>query len=150
MTINRALLIVLILSVFIVGGNNTPLVRLNIINKSGVELFIRLDGTDSLVYYSLKVPIGTRENPVIKTFTIIRGTYQMQLTYVGEWDPVYNLNPCPDTPSIMFLNARGNNRLTFTECESNPPWPGERTMEKIWQGFYLSRRALFEFIIANQ
>ena len=143
--------IVLICAIFLMGADDpVGLVRLTIINKSGAEIAIWLNGRYQEEYYYLTIEEGTREFPLVKTFTIYKDIYDMQIGYIREWDPVYYYAPsnsaCPISPTEDLLYATRNNRLTFTECAGAPPRPGEPSMMKIWQGQYVTQRMLLKMM----
>ncbi|MFN2159470.1 MAG: hypothetical protein ACK2U3_08655 [Anaerolineales bacterium] len=144
----KFILILSLLSFFTLGSQpvNRVLVKLTIINKSGEELFIRLDNIEPYyenhIFYNFTIPVGYKTDPTVRAFTIYRDIYTMQVSYVREWDPVYTYSPC--SPGIHELNlfATRNQRLTFTKCTQTPPRPGEDSMEKIWQGTTVDQRSI--------
>ena len=151
----KIILIVLICAIFLIGADDpVGLVRLTIINKSGGEIAIWLNGRYQEEFYYLTVEQGTRDFPKVKTFTIYKDVYDMQIGYIREWDPVYyydpSNSPCPITPTKELLYATRNNRLTFTDCAGGFPRPGEPSMMKIWQGQYVNRQLLIEILKSQQ
>jgi hypothetical protein len=138
--IQRAALISAILALFLMGAKPTKnvLVRLTIVNKSGVELFIHLDNLatnyEDDVTYSLTIPEGNHETPTVKEFTIYREVYDVQVYYVENWDPVYGYTICANSTGKTQLNAKRQHRWVFTECSRESPRPGEPTMEKFYWG----------------
>jgi hypothetical protein len=138
--IQRAAFISAILALFLTAAKptKTVLVRLTIVNKSGVELFIHLDNLatnyEDDVTYSLTIPEGDHENPTVKEFTIYRDIYDVQVYYVENWDPVYGYTICANSTGKTQLNAKRQHRWVFTECSRERPRPGEPTMEKFYWG----------------
>lgn len=149
----RAALIAVILALFLMGSKpvNKKLVRLTIINKSGVELFIRLDNLETdyeeEILYNFTIPEGDRDNPTVIEYTIYEDVYNVTMQYVREWDPVYQYSPCDLTPHYTQLIADRNHRWVFTECSQKPPRPGEPSMDKIHQGVIMNKRTYFRALI---
>lgn len=144
----KLILIASLLALFNLGSipANRKLVRLTIINKSGEELFIRLDNIEPYyenhIFYNLTIPVGYKTDPTVREFTIYKDIYTMQVSYVREWDPVYTYSPCSQGINKIDLSATRNQRLTFTRCTQRPPRPGETSMEKIWQGTVVNQRSI--------
>lgn len=144
----KLILITTLLALFNLGSKpvNQKLVRLTIINKSGEELFIRLDNIEPYyenhISYAFTIPVGYKTEPTVREFTIYRDIYTMQVSYVREWDPVYTYSPCTPGINKLDLAATRNHRLTFTKCTQNPPRPGEDSMDKIWQGVSVDQRSV--------
>jgi len=83
----------------------TTMVRLVIVNKSGYDVFMKLEGspvTDG--FYYLTVPSGTRDAPTVKVFTLMSDLYTRT-----TWQ-------CGGLKSSGTLMVSGNLRLTFTPC----------------------------------
>jgi len=126
----RTLLLASILALFLIGAvPPVSLVRLTVVNKADMEIAIKLQSIEEelLVYY-LRVPEGSKANPVAETFTIQRDAYHMQVYYIETYDPVYGFK-CTTPPPNQLVAAR-NIRVTVLECGVNPPFPGEPTMWK--------------------
>ncbi len=146
----RAALIAVILALFLMGSKpvNKELVRLTIINKSGVELFIQLDNLETNyegeILYNFTIPEGDRETPTVMEYTIYKDIYNVTMLYIKEWDPVYQYSPCDLAPHYSQLIADRNHRWVFTECAQKSPRPGERSMEKIYQGVIMNKRTYFQ------
>lgn len=144
----RLILLTSLLAIFLLGSApvDKRLVKLTVINKSGEELFIRLNNIEPYyehdVTYAFTIPVGTKTSPVVRQFTIYRDIYNMQFYYVKEWDPVYQYSPCGPGVHISQLNATTNQRLTFTRCTQTPPQSGEKNMQKIWQGITINKKSL--------
>jgi hypothetical protein len=120
--VKRILIVISMLSALLISGDGCPtrLVRLTIVNKSGLPLEIRLTNEDdSNIFYYLRLDEGDRSYPVEKIFTIIPGNYQMQPYYIELWDPVYG-DSCSD-PGSQTLYAEHNIRITILECDYSVP-----------------------------
>ena len=63
--------------------------ELVVVNKSGMPLELSLTGQDTDSFYVLRVPSGTVEFPLEKTFEVLPDTYTSSLFYVEIYDPVY-------------------------------------------------------------
>ena len=90
------------------------LVKLTIINKSGMPLEINITGTNEENHYYLRIPRGDRDSPLEMTFTVARDKYNVQVFYVEPWDPVYGYS-C-GTKSQM-INIDRNVTVVFRECD---------------------------------
>ncbi len=136
----KILLIIALLSILTVAGSAPKsVIRLTVINKSGMEIAIQLraketecatskDTLESKFYY-LPVTPGDRDAPQVKDFYIDRGyTYGMQLFYIETWDPVYGFSCNPTVPNALV--AARNLRLTVLPCDQIPRRLGERSMWK--------------------
>ena len=112
----KVFLVVLLLAVLL-SASTLPirLVRLTIVNKSGLPIEIRLTGEDVDTSYYLRVEEGDRQFPAEGVFTIVPGTYQMQPYYIELWDPVYG-SSCGEAGSTT-LEANHNIKVTFAECD---------------------------------
>lgn len=108
------------------------LVRLTIVNKSGLPLEIKLTGENVENFYYLRIPTGDRTLPTEEIFTIARDTYQVQPYYIELWDPVYGYS-CGGAGS-RTLYAYHNIKITFLECNNSPRHRGESPIYK-WPGW---------------
>lgn len=108
---------IMIASLLLASGPPLRIVRLTVINKSGNEVFIRLEGSDlGNQFYYLTIPAGTKSMPVVRAFTIIEDIYTRETTYgEGKYDQ------CVGVSSTGQLVAHKNIRLTFVPCAYNPP-----------------------------
>jgi len=133
-----AALIASILAIFLLGASSNPLARLTIINKSGIEIAVKLNSIPKFnptkpdkcetTFYYLPVPEGSKEVPSIKDFTILRDTYAMQVYYIETYDPVYGfkcIQPLPNSISVYR-----NLRVVIGKCEALPVNGGEPSMRK--------------------
>ena len=111
----KVLLVVSLLAVLL-SASALPirLVRLTIVNKSGLPLEIRLTGDETDTSYYLRVKEGDGQFPAESVFTIVPGTYKMEPYYIELWDPVYGPS-CAEAGS-KTLEAKGNLKVTFREC----------------------------------
>lgn len=121
----RTFLIITLLTTFLMGASpvTTRLVRLTIINKSGMPLEISLTGSEDEVNYYLRVAEGDRTIPVVTVFTIHPDEYQMRVYFVELWDPVYGAT-CDDTAG-QRVDATHNVRVVVHPCKYTPPNGGE-------------------------
>jgi hypothetical protein len=113
------------------------LIRLTIVNKSGLDLEVKLTGDVGENFYYLKIPAGDRKLPAVKVFTIFPDIYEVQPYYIELWDPVYE-NQC-EAPGSMQYYAFRDTRITFLECNFTPREKGENTMVKFtprWKFIY--------------
>jgi hypothetical protein len=130
-----------VLALFLMGGSEpVDLVRFTIINKSKSDIAIQLNAIPKVCcnkadvekgeFYYLQVEEGTKENPTVKIYTIVKDTYQMQLFYLSTYDPVYGFKCDPTVPNK--LSAGRNLRLVVLPCNEIPtPWSvGEPSMWK--------------------
>jgi hypothetical protein len=120
--VKKALIAISLLGILLLSANEIPirLVRLTIVNKSGLPLEIRLTSEeDSNIFYYLRVDEGDRSKPAEKVFTILAGRYQMQPYYIELWDPVYGYS-CSQ-PGSQTLYAERNIKVTILECDYTIP-----------------------------
>jgi len=133
----KALLLVTLLSLLLIGADQVRLVRLTIVNKSGEKIDIQLTGQEPENFYYLRIPAGDRQFPTTKVFTIVPHTYSMQPIYHQFWDPVYGYRLGNIPPSTLC--ATRNIRITFLEPNWTSWWIGEPTQIKYsprWQYIY--------------
>ena len=131
-------LTVMLISAFLMAsGPSLRIVRLTIINKSGNEVMMKLEGSDiGKQFYYLTVPAGTKTFPNVSSFTVLEDIYS-RTTWYGEG----KYAQCVGTSSSGQLVMASNVRLTFTDCYTVPmrwtkdsTWAvnnGEPTMEKV-------------------
>ena len=129
----RVLILTTLLTLLSMGASPAAakLVRLTIVNKSGLPLEIKLTGENVENFYYLRIPAGDRVSPTEVEFTIARDTYQMQPYYIELWDPVYGAS-CGGAGSKTMLAFRSI-RVTFLECDYTPRRKGEPGVLK-WPG----------------
>lgn len=104
------------------------LLRLTIINKSGMELEIKLTGSEDENFYVLRVPAGERNDPTEKVFTVAPDTYQIDPYYVELWDPVYGSSCGSSSQRTLAITRK--TRITFFECTARLPNGGAPTLLK--------------------
>jgi hypothetical protein len=131
-------LTVMLISAFLMAsGPSLRIVRLTIINKSGNDVMMKLEGSDiGKQFYYLTVPAGTKTFPNVSSFTVLEDIYS-RTTWYGEG----KYAQCVGTSSSGQLVMASNVRLTFTDCYTVPrrwtqggTWQvnnGEPTMEKV-------------------
>lgn len=116
----KIMLFIAILSLLFVQADDTSnkMIQLTLINKTtlpvGVSLVSRTK--DGRLYY-LPVPLGTKEEPSQRTYSIIADHYLMQLKYVQTYDPVYGWKCSFQMPPKDVL-AYHNLRIVFLPCEN--------------------------------
>lgn len=124
-------LLVVLLTFLLVSADSWSirLVRLTIVNKSGLPLEIRLTNEeDENLFYYLRLEEGDRILPSEQVFTIIPGTYTIEPYYIELWDPVYGYS-CGEAGSTT-LRAEGNIKITFRECDRTIRNVGEPSIWK--------------------
>lgn len=105
--VSLILLLVIVLSTVLMAQVPTKMVRLTVINKSGDDVFIKLNGSnisDPPFFYYLTIPTGDSDSPSIKVFTIMSDVYNRE-----TW-------ACNEFRTAGTLIVTGNLRLTFTPC----------------------------------
>ena len=110
-------LTVMLISAFLMAsGPSLRVVRLTVINKSGNEVMIKLEGSDvGKQFYYLTIPAGSKDWPAVEVFTVLEDVYK-RTTWYGEGD----VAECVGISSTGWLVMDRNNRLTFTPCYSVP------------------------------
>jgi hypothetical protein len=121
-------LTVMLVSAFLMASGPTmDIKRLTVINKSGNDVMIKLEGSDiGQQFYYLTIPAGTKEWPTVQDYTVLEDIYK-RTTWYGEGDNAQ----CVGWSSTGWLNMGRNVRLVFTPCYTDPPNAGEPTMEKV-------------------
>ena len=103
--VSLLVLLAILASTLLMAAIPTTIVRLTIINKSGYDVYMKLEGSAvTQSFYYLTVPSGTRDTPTVKVFTIMADLYQRT-----TWQ-------CNGAKSTGTLIVNGNLRLTFTPC----------------------------------
>jgi hypothetical protein len=112
--VSMLVLLAILASTLLMAAIPTTIVRLTIINKSGYDVYMKLEGSSvTQGFYYLTVPAGDRDVPVVKVFTIMTDLYTRT-----TWQ-------CNGAKSTGTLIVDGNLRLTFTPCgESSCGRPG--------------------------
>lgn len=125
-----------VLALFLLGfdqvGVMDKLVRFTVINKSEVDIGIRLINREKELNYYLTVPEGDKEFPGEKEFTIEPAIYEMQVFYKETYDPVYGYPKCQGLVMPARLYALHNIKLTFDKCFMPPAGKGEPGNMKFW------------------
>jgi len=130
----KALLITSLLALMFIGAyaGAGRLVRLIIVNKSGLPVEVQLTGLTGIVgptgiegenSYYLRVPKGDRLVPMVKSFTIVPDYYTVQSYYIELWDPVYG-----STCSLLgsqTLDITRDIKVYFLECNRRVPNAGD-------------------------
>ncbi len=107
-----SLLILLVLvASLLVAAIPTKIVRLVVINKSGFDVFMKLEGSElTEAFYYLTIPAGTRDVPTVKIFTIMVDYYTRTTWQCNGLE----------TSGSFFVSQ--NMRLVFTPCFDMPCW----------------------------
>ena len=131
----KALLVLVLLALSLLSANPKPsrLIRLTVVNRSGLPLEISLTGNIQINEYEkntyyLRVPKNVLPNYVVREFTIIPDKYSMKFYYVELWDPVYGTH-C--SAATQMVEAFHNTRVVVPVCTYSPPNHGEPSMLKI-------------------
>ena len=102
--VSMLVLLAIVASTLLMAAIPTAVVRLTMINKSGEDVYMKLEGSALTgQFYYLTVPAGTRGTPTVKVFTIMSDLYQRTTWQCG-------------VKSAGTLLVDGNIRLTFTPC----------------------------------
>ena len=142
------ILLLLIVAALLIAAAGIHLVRFTVVNKSGEELFIKLeDGKKSgnQSYYFLTIPVGTRSDPETLVYTLMPDVYKTRVTSVKG-------NACliPDYEerSYIWRDFTGNRKWTFIPCynidktatwdEDEGAWVFEKFEKNIWKSIPLN------------
>jgi len=99
------LILLVIVASLLVAAIPTKMLKLTIINKSGSDVYMKLEGSSLTdAYYYLTIPSGDRDEPVVKVFTVMSDVYSRT-----TWQ-------CNGLESSGGLVMDGNTRLTFSPC----------------------------------
>jgi hypothetical protein len=107
-------LLALLAIIFLTGFDTLDLHTLTIVNKSGMEIAVRLKGVEEEELYYLPVPEGSRTEPTSRNFSIVEDTYSAQVMYIEYWDPVYGFQ-CSSAATQFTANR--NVRMIVVECD---------------------------------
>jgi len=103
--VSLLVLLAIVASTLLMAAIPTTVVRLTIINKSGYDVYMKLEGSAvTEAFYYLTVPSGDRDVPTVKVFTVMSDLYKRT-----TWQ-------CGGAKSSGTLIVDGNIRLTFTPC----------------------------------
>lgn len=118
--VSLLVLLAIVASTLLMAAIPTTIVRLTIINKSGYDVYMKLEGSAvTQAFYYLTVPKGDRDAPTVKVFTVMSDLYKRT-----TWQ-------CNGAKSSGTLAVDGNIRLTFTPCgEQACSWT--RTTRQLW------------------
>jgi hypothetical protein len=99
------LILLVIVASLLVAAIPTKMMRLTIINKSGYDVYMKLEGSPvTEAYYYLTIPAGDRDAPIIKVFTVMSDVYDRT-----TWQ-------CGGLENSGLLVMANNTRLTFLPC----------------------------------
>ena len=116
-TILLVVAVVMIASLLLASGPALRVVRLTVINKSGNDVFLKLEGSDiGKQFYYLTIPAGTKTFPTVRVFTVVEDVYTRTTTYgEGKYDA------CVGVSSSGQLVMASNVRLNFVPCAYGTP-----------------------------
>jgi len=118
--VSLLVLLAIVASTLMMAAIPTTMVRLTMINKSGFDVYMKLEGSAvTEAFYYLTVPSGDRDVPTIKVFTVMVDVYKRT-----TWQ-------CNGLQSSGNLLVDGNIRLTFTPCGEMACWRYEVT-DQMW------------------
>ena len=118
----KTLLFVSILTMLALSARPLALKRLTIVNKSGLDIEIRLTGIEFENNYYLRIPAGNRNFPTKRVFSVVRDQYNSILYYIELWDPVYGYS-CSSMDQLLVITR--NVKVTISECDRTFPNAGE-------------------------
>jgi hypothetical protein len=135
MKTRKILLVLALLSLLSVGSYQKPtkLIRLTVVNKSGLPIEIGLTGTlvdkyNQHITYYLRLQKNDPRGDMVREFTIFPDKYTMKFYYVELWDPVYGPR-CKS--ATLTVEAYHNVRVLVPDCKYSPPNRGEPSMTKV-------------------
>ncbi len=135
MKTRRILLALALLSLLLVGAYPKPakLIRLTVVNKSGLPVEVGLTGNlvdkfNQHITYYLRLQKNDPRGDLVREFTIVPDKYTMKFYYVELWDPVYGTH-CGST--TLTVEAYHNVRVLVPVCTFTPPNKGEPSMLKL-------------------
>ncbi len=110
-------LTVMLVSAFLMAsGPSLRVVTLTVINKSGNEVMIKLEGSEiGKQFYYLTILEGNKNWPTTEVFTVLEDVYK-RTTWYGEGD----VAQCVGLSSTGWLVMDRNQRLVFTPCNYVP------------------------------
>jgi len=107
--VSMLVLLAILASTLMMAAIPTKNVRLTMINKSGYDVYMKLEGSQlTEAFYYLTVPSGDRDVPTVKIFTVMADVYTRT-----TWQ-------CNGIQSSGNLVVDGNLRLTFSPCYEMP------------------------------
>jgi len=109
----------------------TPIapVTLKVINRSGMEIALQLDGAVLGESYYFKVPKGDRQLATEVRYSVQRDDYSLQLYFLENYDPVYGTK-CSESSTIWYP-LQSQRTITILPCDELMPNNGEQTFKKI-------------------
>jgi len=122
--VSLLVLLAILASTLLMAAIPTSMYRLYIINKSGYDVYMKLEGSAATeAFYYLTIPAGDRDEPTIKVFTIMSDLYKRT-----TWQ-------CNGAVSSGTLYVSGQMRLTFTPCGEmkcgfSPDWRDQTWIDR--------------------
>ena len=134
----KKLILLLITGAILIGaGMSLSLTHLTVINKSGQEIYVKLDMLDKpSVFYTISLPLGTKEFEQEKMYTIVSGTYEVNAWGVkdGSYTPCFGYADDEyydeNKAKHIMTFGKGARKMLFNEdnCAVQPP-----EVFKFWQ-----------------
>jgi hypothetical protein len=152
--VSLLILLVIVLSTVLMAATPTKMMRLTIINKSGSDLYIQLEGSEVTgAFYYLTIPAGDRDEPMVKVFTVMSDAYKRTTwqcegvkstgSLVMDTNIRLTFLPCGTGVCSYVVGIVGyyggcNRDILFLKFQVRRPTQGEPTMEKVSYYKYLS------------
>ncbi len=109
----------------------TPIspVTLKVINRSGMEIALQLDGAVLGESYYFKVPKGDKQQEIEVSYSVQRDDYYIQLYFLENYDPVYG-KKCSESSAVWYP-LQSQRTITILPCNEVMSNNGEQTFKKI-------------------
>jgi len=124
----KVLLFISLLTLMFISADDGPykLVRLIIVNKSGLPIEVQLTGQDEEYSYYLHIPKGNKIAPTEKAFTVVPDYYTVQPYYIELWDPVYGSSCSAMRARTLDLTHSKPVTIYILPCNRRVPFsPGQ-------------------------
>ena len=145
--VNLLIIAVLLISSMLVAADPARLVRLDVINQTGGNVYIKLNGAATGAFYYLTVPPGGKSFtllPDIYSRTTWACGYEEKGRLVMTSNVRLNFVPCGVVPTRIVVLGVGNDLCLMVPWAPPIPCiravnPGEPTMEKVvWFQYWRS------------
>lgn len=130
----KVLLITSLLALMFIGAYARPtkhkLVRLIIVNKSGLPVEVQLTGLTGIASpsgvevvnsYYFRIPKGNKIAPTERSFTIVPDYYTVQPYYIPLWDPVYGSTCGAMVSKTLDLTRNKPVKIYMLPCNRRVP-----------------------------
>lgn len=77
-------LFILLVAMLISASDVVKLARLTLVNKSDYSVKVKMTGVEFDQFYYLDVPLGSKEYPSTKVYTVIPDVYRWTVTYFSK------------------------------------------------------------------